>query len=518
LWWGGEWQRVGAFVERVEAGAATWHSRGVRPGDDVAIIMANHPDYITHFYALLYLGARPALINPALREESLAHAISAANCVAAVCDPELAPHLARLPLVQGRWLASDIESSAPPIPPYRARLGQVAAHIFTSGTTGLPKAARVKQHRIWRAGWVFSGLIQFTSEDCIYCCLPLYHANASIIAVPSAILHRGRVALAPRFSPRTFWTDCAESEATTFIYVGELLRYLLNRATGCDEQRHQVTRILGNGLAPDLWAEVKKRFGIKRIAEYYAATEGNAETLNLFNLPGRMGPLLPWKMAVVAWDADADAPLRDARGRARWTRPGEPGLLVGRISARNEFAGYGDPRASKRKVLRGLLRDDDAWFNTGDLVSYDWLGHLRFVDRIGDTFRWKAENVSTAEVAAALATHATIEEATVYGVEIPGHEGRAGMAAVVLRDVGRFDGALDGLFAKQPRHAWPRFLRVVDALEVTGTFKQRKQTLRAEGWSEEVEDPLWLLDIAERRYRPLDAKRRAAVAAGSWKV
>jgi acyl-CoA synthetase (AMP-forming)/AMP-acid ligase II len=267
-----------------------------------------------------------------------------------------------------------------------------------------------------------------------------------------------------------------------------------------------------------LWEAVETRFGISRIAEYYAATEGNAETLNLFNLRGTMGPILPWKMAVIAWDADAEAPIRNASGRASWVSPGEAGLLVGKISARNEFAGYGDESASRAKVLRGLFKEDDAWFNTGDLVSYDRLAHLHFVDRLGDTFRWKAENVSTTEVAQALSATPEIAEASVYGVSLPGHEGRAGMAAVVLRDPMSFDGRIPSAFAELPRYAWPRFLRVVETLEVTGTFKHRKQALKRESWDNCGPDAVWLLDLASRRYQRLGADSRAALERGDYPV
>ena len=509
----GRWWNVGEFDGKTNRLARLWADRGLRRGDVVAVMMGNHIDYLLNFYALAKLGVVVALINPALRDAALEHAIGSSRARAVLVDDESEATLAAAGWAQAgppreradslHRHASDFEASTLPSVEH-LRLGDVAAYIYTSGTTGLPKPAIVKHHRLWRGGAVFGGMIQLTRDDTLYCCLPLYHANASVIAAPVAITHRARFALAPRFSASRFWRECAEVEATAFIYVGELLRYLVNRDPGSDEREHGVTKILGNGLSSDLWPTVRERFGIERIGEYYAATEGNAETMNLFNRDARMGPMLPWKMAVVRWDSSTEDIERDANGRGHRTLPDEPGLLIGKISARNEYAGYTDEKASKRKVLRDVFKRGDAWFNTGDLVSYDKLLHLRFVDRLGDTFRWKSENVSTTEVCASLNEYPGVLEACVYGVNVPGHEGRAGMAALVV------DGELDEeaffahVAARMPRYAMPRFLRRVDSLEVTGTFKLRKQSLQREGFTDRGTDTLWIWDSAAARYRRLD--------------
>lgn len=513
LWFEGTWLPIGEFDRQVNRIAHAWRSTGVRRGDVVAIMMGNRPEYLLHFYALCKLGVVAALINPALRAEALEHALVSAGACALIGDREANQQL-RSHACELRRFSVDSNDSDPQFASFirssdhhspgtssSLRLGDVAAYIYTSGTTGLPKPAVVKHHRIWRGGLVFGGLVQTTKDDTIYCCLPLYHANAILIAAPSAIAHRARFALSRKFSASRFWQECRQSKATAFIYVGELVRYLANRPRSEDESRHQVTKILGNGLSKDLWPIVHERFGIGRIAEYYAATEGNAETLNLFNREASVGPLIPWKMAVVQFDVARGTIVRGRFGRAQKVRAGETGLLVGRISPRNDFAGYTDRRASEHKILRGLFHDDDAWFNSGDLVSFDRLLHLSFVDRIGDTFRWKAENVSTREVEQVLNRFDGIRGACVYGVAVQGHEGRAGMAAVVT--VGDLDGAalFEHCASALPRYAMPRFIRAVSELETTGTFKLRKQDLQREGFEIPDADPLWLWDPNELRYR-----------------
>jgi acyl-CoA synthetase (AMP-forming)/AMP-acid ligase II len=536
VWFEGRWTTVGELNRQCNRAAHRWLALGIRRGDVVALMLSNRPEFIVHFYALLKLGAVAALINPALRGRALSHALSTAGARGWLLDAttvEAVEHLSGSDALVDRIRTLDAEDAAdqpgvarfepskrtdnPPASSHH-QLADVAAYIYTSGTTGLPKAAVVKHHRLIRAGMVMGAVLRFTSRDTLYCCLPLYHGNGSMISVPVALTHRGRIALARRFSASRFWADCADSGATAAIYVGEVCRYLANRAPGPDERAHSVRRMIGNGLQPDLWPVLEERFGVESIHEFYAATEGNAETINLFGREGSCGPLLPWKMAVVRYDHDTGDVVRDARGRCSWTRPGEPGLLLGKITRSNEYAGYADQRASRSKVKRDVFRGGDEWFDTGDLVSYDVLLHLRFVDRLGDTFRWKSENVSTREVSEAVLAAPQVLEASVYGVPVPGHEGRTGMAAVVV------DGGIDGraLFAainaSLPSYAAPRFVREVDSLEVTGTFKHRKQELQREGFGPGIADALWIRDPDQAQYVPLDAVARARLDDGRWKL
>lgn len=542
---------VGSFDAEVNRHARAWRELGLGSGEVVALMLDNRPAMLFHFMALAKLGAIAALINPSLRDAALRHAIAVAEPRFALIGREhLEPLLELaddLPLAKQSILI-DVElppgvdfsrdeacdragfacwnpltAGALPLRLSQAELHALAepvAYIYTSGTTGLPKGAVVKHHRLRRAADVFGGFTRMTTEDCLYCCLPLYHASGMVIGFPMTIAHRCRFALARRFSVSNFWADCRAHEATMFIYVGELCRYLYNRPPGPGDRDHGVTRMLGNGLREDVWAGFVERFGIERVVEFYAATEGNAETANLFNFEGTVGPLLPWKMALARYDLDKGELVRDKQGFCVKADAGEPGLLLGKIAGKNEYTGYTDPSASARKVLSDVFEPGDQWFDTGDLLKRDRMWHLYFVDRLGDTFRWKGENVSTQEVAEALNRGPGVCESTVYGVEIPGRDGRAGMAAIVI-DPAQWDPQrfFSHVAASLPSYAQPRFVRVVESLTTTGTFKHKKNSLRDEGWDpERIEDPLWLRDEAGGRYVELTAERRAAVLAGKWPV
>lgn len=537
LWFEGRWWTVGRFDAEVNRHARAYRALGLRAGDVVALLMDNRPAYLLHFYALARLGVIASLVNPNLRGESLSRTIRAGLPRLLVTGDAQLDQLAALAegALGGIDVWVDVEGGGDPPRPWQGfsrvlqgrrgeplghclqlELEDVAAFVFTSGTTGLPKPALVKHHRLYRASGAFGGILSLTEDDGLYLCLPLYHGNATMIGVPMAIAHRCRLALARRLSVSRFWRDCRESEATAFVYVGELCRYLMNAPASPEDRLHRVTRALGNGLGAEIWEPFQRRFGLERMHEFYAATEGNAETANLFGVVGSCGPLLPWKMRLIRYDGEADEPVRDEHGLCVETEADEPGLLVGKISRRNEYAGYSDSEATEDKVLRDVLRRGDAWFDSGDLLRRDKLLNLYFVDRLGDTFRWKGENVSTLEVSEVLWTAPGVVEAAVYGVEVPGHEGRAGMAALVL------DGELDGeamyhhVSAQLPDYAQPRFLRLSDQLDHTGTFRQRKRQLQREGVDAEVSDPLFVRDPESETYRPFDDEVRGQIEDGRW--
>ena len=539
LWFEGRTLSVGEVNRRVNQHAHAYRSLGLAAGDVVALLLENRPEYIYHFYGLAKLGVVAALLNPRAGGPHLLHTLTASGARLLVAgDSELqalgqtSTSWSAVPLPLGialdaerpgthayRDWASLVETQ-PDHDPHETRgrrLGHVMAYIFTSGTTGLPKAAVVKHHRFYRAGKLLGGLVPVTSADCIYDCLPLYHASGNAVGLSLAVTQRARLALARRFSTRQFWADCAASQATLFVYIGEICRYLYQSPPSPHDRAHAVRRMVGNGLRADIWDPFCSRFGIEKVVEFYGATEGNAETANVLGTSGSCGVLLPGRMALARYDVERAELLRNRRGFCEPCPAGEPGLLLGAIGPRNEFAGYADRGATERKVLRDVFRAGDAWYDTGDLLRRDRLYRLYFVDRLGDTFRWKGENVSTQEVAEALRGVAGVMDATVYGVVVPGTEGRAGMAAVVL------DGPFDpgGLFAalseRLPAYAQPRFLRLVKELDLTETFKHRKQRLQQEGFDPaRVEDPLYAWDKEHRTYAPLTTEVREALAAGRW--
>ena len=535
---------IGSFDAEVNRHARAWRDLGVEPGEVVAISLSNRPAFLFHFYALGKLGAVASLINPALEGAALRHALQVCEPVAILVGEQQRAGLERLGLdelpVAPERVFVDIEDwhlrPTPELGAFEAwnphvsgvsplvipqadlqALDDVAAYIYTSGTTGLPKPAVVKHHRLRRAGDIFSGVSRLSASDCVYVCLPLYHANATAIGVPMTLATRSRLALARKFSASRFWTDCVRHEVTVSMYIGELCRYLHNTPPGPDDTRHQVRCFVGNGLRPDIWEPFLDRFGVERVCEFYAATEGNAETVNLFNLNGTVGPILPWKMKLVRWDSEAETIARGPDGFAITVGAGEPGVLIGKIDERNPYAGYTQKRASERKVLHDVFEPGDAWFDTGDLLERDSLWHLHFVDRLGDTFRWKGENVSTQEVAEALNRCDGVRESNVYGVEVPGSEGRAGMAAIVVDQefsAERFYAQVD---ESLPNYAAPRFVRLVEALATTGTFKHQKGDLREAGWDpERVGAEVLIRDPSIRSYVELTPERAAMVRAGDW--
>lgn len=534
---------VAAFDAEVNRHARAWRELGLESGQVVALLLDNRPAFLFHFYALGKLGVVASLVNPALTGDALRHALQVCEPAAILVGDAQRGSLGELgddalPVAREQVFVDYEGPEAHASPGYASwnqrvsgvvplalhepelhALHEVAAYIYTSGTTGLPKPAVVKHHRLRRAGDVFAGLARLTSDDCLYCCLPLYHASATAIGVPMAISARAQLALVRRFSASRFWAECREVDASVCLYIGELCRYLYNRPARPDDRDHSVRCFVGNGLRPDIWDGFCERFGIERVSEFYGATEGNAETANVLNRSGTVGPLLPWKMKLARWDTQADALVRGPKGFAIQAKPGEPGVLLGKIDARNPYSGYTDSNASRGKVLTDVFERGDAWFNTGDLLSRDRLWHLQFVDRLGDTFRWKGENVSTQEVAEVLNKGPGVIESNVYGVEIPGADGRAGMAAIVIDSEFSPERVYDYVVGELPSYAQPRFLRIVESVSTTGTFKQKKVELRDEGWDPQlVNDPLWVRDSKAGRYVELTPERAAAVRAGEWPV
>ncbi|WP_407522145.1 long-chain-acyl-CoA synthetase [Methylobacterium oryzisoli] len=511
---------------------------GIRPGDAVGLLMPNGPDYMAAWLGISRVGGRAALLNTHLAGPGLAHCLSVAEPRHLIVAPGLraayegaAGHVADRPRLWAEDLAEALaQSDDAPFAAAEERpvtLADAALYIYTSGTTGLPKAARVSHHRVMTWSHWFAGLMATTPEDRLYTCLPMYHSVGGVVATGSVIVGGGAAVVRERFSARRFWDDVTAQDCTLFQYIGELCRYLLAAPSHPLERDHRLRLAAGNGLRPEVWEAFQARFAIPRILEFYAATEG---TLSLVNVEGRVGavgrvpPFLRHSSpaAIVRHDPETGMPVRGADGLCLRCAPDEPGELIGRLSREvgaQRFEGYTSAAASDAKVLRDVFAPGDAWFRTGDLMRLDRQGFYFFVDRVGDTFRWKGENVATTEVAAALADAPGVAEAVVYGVAVPGAEGRAGMAA--LRVAPGFDPAVvrAHLAARLPAYARPLVLRLCAAFEITETFKQKKQGLAAEGFDpERITDPLFLDDPAAGAYRVLDAALYAAVVRGEVRV
>jgi fatty-acyl-CoA synthase len=387
-------------------------------------------------------------------------------------------------------------------------LSDRALHIYTSGTTGRPKAANVSHFRVMQWSCWFAGLMDVGPADRMYDCLPMSHSVGGVVATGAMLVAGGSVAIRERFSAGELWADVCRWDCTLIQYIGELCRYLVHMPPGAHDTAHRIRLACGNGLAPDVWRTFEQRFRIPRILEFYAATEGNVSLFNVEGKPGALGRIPAFlahraPMALVQVDLDAEVPVRDGQGRCVRCGVNEVGEAVGKIlddrgPATTRFEGYTSVADTEQKILRDVFEPEDAWFRTGDLMRRDAEGYFHFVDRIGDTFRWKGENVATSDVASALCAFPSISEATVYGVTVPGADGRAGMAAVVCHGPLDLAALHAHLSAQLPHYARPRFLRVRAGLDVTGTFKHTKRDLIREGYDPRASDDPLYVDDPER--------------------
>jgi fatty-acyl-CoA synthase len=521
---------------------------GLKPGDAVCLMMPNCAEYMAVWLGLTRIGAVAALINNHLAGDALVHSINIAAPKAVIAGGEAASRIAQVRALLAAGLpcrvlgesAHDMSSLAPelaaiPDDAWRdseaapAPIGATALYIYTSGTTGLPKAAKVSHYRVMQWSHWFAGLMDTQPGDRMFNCLPLYHSVGGVVATGATLVGGGAVVIRARFSASDFWRDVREERCTLFQYIGELCRYLVNAPHQDIETAHSLRIACGNGLRPEVWEPFQRRFKIPRILEYYASTEGNFSLYNCEGRPGAIGKIpsflahrLP--VALLRFDVDEGEPRRNEAGFCERCAPNEVGEAVGLIPGEaNElagrFEGYADPEASARKVLRNVFKEGDSWYRTGDLMRRDEAGFYYFVDRVGETYRWKGENVSTAEVLTALTAAPGVVDGVVYGVTVPGADGRAGTAALVVD--GKFDLETfrTDIAQRLPAYARPVFLRLLRSIETTGTFKPRKQELMQEGFDPaRISDPLYFDDPRSQRYVPLDASLFAAISAGSIRV
>lgn len=526
---------------------ARWaRSVGVAKGDTVALMMPNGIDYVAAWLGISRVGGVVALLNTKLVGQSLAHCIDVAKPSHVIVACELvqplesaAPHLKTDAKVwthgdARRERAIDVALAAlddGPLSPEEhgdVTINDRALLIYTSGTTGLPKAASISHRRILNWGLWFAGLTGATPQDRLYDCLPLFHSVGGIVAPCSMLAAGGSVVIAEKFSASNFWSDIVRHDCTLFQYIGELCRYLLKAAPSEYEGRHRLRLVCGNGLRGDIWEDFQARFAIPRILEFYAATEGNFSLFNVEGQPGAIGripPLLAHRFpaSLVRLDPDSGAPLRNDEGFCIACARGETGEAIGRIGTADEgggrFEGYTEAGETEKKILRDVFVRGDAWFRTGDLMRIDDNGFFHFVDRIGDTFRWKGENVATSEVNDAVRDFRGVVDATTYGVGIPGTDGRAGMSAIVVNE--GFDiAALPAHLAHRlPSYARPVFIRLSCELDATETFKQKKGELAREGFDPAaISDPLFMLDPKSGAYVALDTERYARVHDGTIRL
>ena len=516
----------------------------LRRGQTVALFMPNRLEYLAIWYGLSKIGVVTALINTQLSGLALAHCLNIAAAACVIVDPETSPvfeatrSLLGKPLPQ--WILGPAQGdqrdlvqalkSCSQLPPDKmvredTRARDTALLIFTSGTTGLPKAARITHVRAQLYMRGFAGSTGAGMSDRIYVALPLYHATGGLCALGAALLNGGSVFLRRKFSATHFWPEAMAEGCTMFVYIGELCRYLVNQPPSDDETRHKIRLAFGNGLRPDIWPVMKQRFKIPEILEFYGSTEGNVSLFNFDGREGAIGRAPKWlrnkfNVRLVQFDVESEEPIRGPNGLCIEAGAGRIGECVGQIGgdARSEYTGYVDKVASEKKILRDVFEKGDVWFATGDLMKTDADGYFYFVDRIGDTYRWKGENVSTNEVAERLTSCPGVKEANVYGVTVAGAEGRAGMAGLVVGpefDIAAFGAAVA---RELPSYAQPLFVRVLPALDTTGTFKTRKMDLIADGYDPgKIKGPLYFHD-PKKGYVKVTKGFFEKIAAGAVKL
>lgn len=534
-------------LDRRSDAVAQWVlAQGWRSGDVVAVFMESRPLMVALWLGMAKVGVEPALINFNLRRDSLLHCMGVSGARGMVFGAELLDvvlevkeSLRSLSLfccgsAPAETLDSlsavdldDLLSKSPETPPavtHNKGFNDRLFYIYTSGTTGLPKAAIVVHSRYYRIAAFSYYSFGLQPDDVVYCCLPLYHSAGNIIGVGQCLLHGLTVVIRRKFSASRFWDDCVKHNCTVVQYIGEICRYLLSQPVRPSESLHRVRVAMGNGLRPNVWESFMKRFGVKRIGEFYGATECNCSLANMDNKVGACGfnsVVLPsvYPIRLLRADEDTMELIRDSRGLCVPCKPGEPGIIVGRINPQDplrRFDGYANQEATSKKISHNVFRQGDSAYVSGDLMVMDELGYVYFRDRGGDTFRWRGENVSTTEVEGVLSALLKQTDVAVYGVSVPGVEGKAGMAAIAdpendfdcetfLRDV---QNAL-------PSYARPVFLRLSPEVDKTGTFKIQKTRLQKEGFDpHQTPDRLFFLNSRLGRYESLSEELHSAIMQG----
>ncbi|KAL1501188.1 hypothetical protein ABEB36_006565 [Hypothenemus hampei] len=523
-------------------------SKGWKKGDSIGLLLENRPEYVGIWLGLSKIGVVTALINTNLVAEPLLHLLKVADCKALIYGQDnstavagILDSISELTLYQFRGdIALDNaisfseairnEPKEAPIDVAEITPKDKLMYIFTSGTTGLPKAAVISHTRYMYAAVGIYNLADLSPQDVFYNPLPLYHTAGGMLAIGLGVVFGLTVALRKKFSASNYWSDCQKYGCNVSNYIGEICRYLLAVHKPGTKVEHPVQKMIGNGLRPQIWQTFLDTFHVANIHEFYGSTEGNCNLINIDNTVGAVGfvPRLAtefYRVIIIRCDENTAEPIRNSEGFCIRCNQNEPGILVGKIiqgNARSEFTGYADAKATEKKILKNVFQEGDLYFNTGDVLVQDDFGYFYFKDRSGDTFRWKGENVATSEVEAVISNVAELKDTVVYGVQIPGSEGKAGMAAIVdpENNINIADLAAK-LKAHLPSYAIPLFLRIMDSMPMTSTFKLKKRDLQNEGFDLDAvknEHRIYFYDSKLAQYVPLSKEVYQAIIIGQIKV
>ena len=559
----GETQMSYNEIDKLSNKVANWGlDIGLTKGDIVPLMLDNCPEFIATWLGLAKIGVSAALINTNLSGNALKHCLMVAleqstihvgHTYTVILGDN---YLERIHNIREEinkkynvqycsYTTGEIDDNIPlngfnktikdrldtPILSSQrsgVTFNDPVFYIYTSGTTGLPKAAKISHLRFAVAGYAFKRLYGVNDKDSIYIPLPLYHSNGGMLAV-SLAWHAGtNIGLRNGFSASKYFPDCLKYGCTVGVYIGEICRYIAKTKPSENDILHPVRLMIGNGLRPDVWGEFVKRFGVV-MGEFYGSTEGNA---NIFNTTGKIGAIgyLPWQLRkiypvkIVKFCQETETLIRNDKGLCQECKKDEIGEAIGLIrddDATRKFDGYTDSSATQKKIATGVLSNGDKWFRTGDLLRMDRDGYVYFVDRIGDTFRWKGENVATTEVSEIVTKNSSILDTNVYGVSVPGADGRIGMAAIRLETDTTLD--FSDLYRQVnldlPKYARPHFLRILKTVDMTGTFKYKKVDLRNDGFNPNViDDELYVINDQDRTYHPLTTEIYDNITNGSLKL
>jgi len=513
---------------------------GFKFGDTIAVMMENSPEFISVMTGINKIQGITSLINVNQRKQALIHSFKISEPLWIIIDGDSLPAFTevfsdlnfernKVFVINNQQkydhnfvdFQKELEhiSSDNPITTFRSFLTDMSVYIFTSGTTGLPKAALQDNRRILNP----FGMLAFesTNKDVIYSPLPLYHSLALVVGWAGAIQAGATFAFRKRFSASEFWKDIKKFGATCLMYIGELPRYLINRPESEYVENNTLKKMLGVGFRKDIWEEFKSRFHIEHILEFYGATEGAAGLFNIEEVPGMIGrSVIPGLIIAVKTDEETGEFYKDDKGFLIKCKLGETGMMLAKIEEDSTFLGYKDKKKTNERVLRNVVEESDVYFNTGDLVNIHEDNWISFADRYGDTFRWKGENVSTMEVESILNSFGMFDMCNVYGVEIPNTDGKAGMVCIKLDDQKSFDTYSFSHFVSEnlPKYSIPLFIRIKDELEFTGTHKLRKVNLRKQGYDiNTIKDQLYIWDPVSNQYKIFDRVKYENLMNGTFK-
>lgn len=533
----GECLTYGQLISRSNRYSRWARHHGIAKGDTVCLFMPNRPEYLAIWLGITAVGGVVSLLNTNLSGLSLAHCINIVRPTHLILSSEIVDSmttaLSALERPVEMWVHNDeiLNYSGDPLTGEEKRSITIydrALCIYTSGTTGLPKAANVSHFRLMQWSHWFAGMMGSGPSDRMYNCLPMYHSVGGVVATGAVLVSGGSVAIREKFSATEFWKDITRWDCTLFQYIGELCRYLLHTSPCTDETDHRVRICCGNGMGADVWNDFKTRFHIPSVLEFYAATEGSFSLYNIEGKPGSIGRIPSFlahrfPVSLVQFDVEEGAPIRNAEGFCVPCRPHEIGEAIGKIATDptqpgGRFEGYTSAQASDQKILRDVFERGDAWFCTGDLMRKDEKGYFYFVDRVGDTFRWKGENVAASEVSEAIRAFPGIREANTYGVAIPGTDGRACMAAITIEGQLDLVALRNHLIARLPSYARPVFLRIHSELETTATFKYTKTRLVNEGYDPaKIPNVAYFNDLERHAFVPLDQQLFERIQTGKMR-